>query len=176
MSSNALFGLSILMNFIALAIVTKVYLRPRLRAMPRTEALTALVIPHTFRFLGLSFLIPGVVSPSLSPAFAVPAAYGDLAAAILAGIATLALAARASWAIPMVWVFNVWGTLDLLHAIYQGQIGVGIDPGSLGGAFFIPTVVVPLLLVLHGLIYWQLLRRGNRTTLPLAADRHRGGA
>jgi hypothetical protein len=158
MSSNALFGLSILMNFLALAIVTKVYLWPRLRVMPRTEALIALVIPHTFRFLGLSFLIPGVVSPSLSPAFAIPAAYGDLVAAILAGVATLALAARASWAIPMVWVFNVWGTLDLLHAIYEGQIVVGIDPGSLGAAFYIPTVVVPLLLVLHGLIFWQLLR------------------
>ena len=158
MSSNALFGLSILMNFVALAIVTKVYLLPRLRVTPRTEALTALVIPNTFRFLGLSFLVPGVVSPSLSPAFAIPAAYGDLVAAILAGIATLALAARASWAIPIVWVFNVWGTLDLLHAIYEGQIGVGIDPGSLGAAFYIPTVVVPALLVLHGLIFWLLLR------------------
>ncbi len=159
MSSNALFGLSILMNFLALGIVTKVYLWPRLRVMTRTEALIALVIPNTFRFLGLSFLVPGVVSPSLSPAFAIPAAYGDLVAAILAGVATLALAARASWAIPMVWVFNVWGTLDLLHAIYDGQIGVGIDPGSLGAAFFIPTVVVPVLLVLHGLIFWQLLRQ-----------------
>src|SRR4029450_13330340 len=158
MSSNALFGLSILMNFLALGIVSKIYLWPRLRIMPRTEALIALVIPHTFRFLGLSFLVPGVVSPSLPPALAIPAAYGYLVAAILAGVATLALAARASWATPIVWVFNVWGTLDLLHAIYDGQIGVGIDPGSLGAAFFIPTVVVPLLLVLHGLIFWQLLR------------------
>ncbi len=53
----------------------------------------------------ISFLVPGVVSPSLSPAFAIPAAYGDLVAAILilAGITTLALAAaRTSWAIPIV--------------------------------------------------------------------------
>src|SRR5262244_2173833 len=158
MSSDALFGLSILMSFLAFAIVTKVYIWPRLRVMRRTDALLPLVIPHTFRFLGLSFLVPGVVSPSLSPAFAVPVAYGDLAAAILAGIATLALAARASWAIPVVWLFNVWGTLDLLHAIYQGQIGVGIAPGSLGAAFFIPTVVVPPLLVTHGLMFRLLLR------------------
>jgi hypothetical protein len=166
MSVNAIFGLSILMNILALAIVTKVYLWPRLRVMPRADALVALVIPHTFRFLGLSFLVPGVVSASLSPAFAIPAAYGDLVAAILAGVATLALAARASWAIPMVWVFNVWGTLDLLHAIYQGQIGVGIDAGSLGAAFFIPTVVVPALLVLHGLIFWQLLRSNQPVGSP----------
>jgi len=157
-TTDVLFGLSILMSFFAFGIVTKVYIWPRLRGMRRANALMPLVIPHTFRFVGLSFLVPGVVSPSLSPAFAVPAAYGDLVAAILAGVATLALAARASWSIPMVWVFNVWGALDLLHAIYQGQIGVGIVPGSLGAAFFIPTVVVPPLLLTHALIFWVLLR------------------
>src|SRR5215510_11944758 len=158
MSIDALFGLSILMSFVAFALVTKVFIWPRVRMMRRSDALAPLVIPHTFRFVGLSFLIPGVVSTSLAPAFAVPAAYGDLLAAILAGVATLALADRASWAIPIVWVFNVWGAVDLLHAIYQGQIGVGIAPGSLGAAFFIPTVVVPPLLVTHGLIFWLLLR------------------
>src|SRR5215510_13612206 len=158
MSIDALFGLSILMSFLAFANVTRVYIWPRLRVMQRNDALMPLLIPHTFRFVGLSFLIPGVVSPSLSPGFAIPAAYGDLVAALLAGVATFALTARASWAIPLVWVFNVWGTADLLHAIYQGQLGVGIDPGSLGAAFFIPTVVVTPLLVLHGLIFWLLLR------------------
>jgi hypothetical protein len=69
----------------------------------------------------------------------------------------LALSARASWAIPIVWVFNVWGAADLLNAFYEGLIGVP-DPGSLGAAFFIPTVIVPPLLVTHGLIFWLLLR------------------
>src|SRR5262249_7481910 len=150
--------LSILMSFLAFGIVTKVYIWPRLRIMRRTDALTPLVIPHTFRFVGLSFLIPGVVSSSLSPAFSIPAAYGDLVAAILAGVATLALAARVSWAIPITWVFNVWGTVDLLHAIYQGQIGARIAPGSMGAAFFIPTLVVPPLLVTHALMFRVLLR------------------
>jgi hypothetical protein len=158
MSSDALFGLSILMSFVAFGIATRLYIWPKLRPMRREDALVPLLLPHTFRFVGLSFLIPGVVSPSLSSAFAAPAAYGDLVAAILAIVAILALSARASWAIPMVRVFNVWVTVDLLHAIYQGQIGVRITPGSLGAAFFIPTVVVPPLLVLHGLIFWFLLR------------------
>ena len=158
MSIAALFGLSVLMSFLAFGIVTKLYIWPWLRGMPREDSLLALVVPHTFRFIGLSFLVPGVVSPSLSADFAAPAAYGDLVAAMLAVIATLALQARASWAIAIVWIFNVWGTADLLHAIYQGQIGVGIGPGSLGAAFYIPTVIVPPLLVTHGLIFWLLLR------------------
>jgi hypothetical protein len=166
MDSAALFGLSVLMSFVAFGTVTKLYILPRLRAVRRDDSLVPLLIPHTFRFVGLSFLIPGVVSPSLSPVFAIPAAYGDLIAAILAVVAISGLVARTSWAIPAVWVFNVWGALDLVYAFYQGQFGVRIGPGSLGAAFFIPTVVVPPLLVIHGLIFWLLLRPGDPSHSP----------
>jgi len=158
MTSQAIFGLSVLMSFLAFGIVTTLYIWPRLRVMPRQASLMALVVPHTFRFVGLSFLVPGVVSATLPSAFAMPVAYGDLVAAVLAAIATWALHTRASSAIAWVWLFNVWGFLDLLHAIYAGQIGVGIGPGSLGAAFYIPTLVVPPLLITHGLIFWLLLR------------------
>ena len=158
MGAEASFGLSVLLSFCAFGMVTILYILPCLRVMRREDAITALVVPHAFRFIGLSFLVPGVVSSSLPPAFAMPAAYGDLVAAILALIAALALSIRTFWAISIVWVFNVWGAVDLLLAVYQGQIGIGIGPGSLGAAFFIPTVVVPPLLVTHALIFWLLLR------------------
>jgi hypothetical protein len=158
MKPEILFGLSVLMSFLAFGIVTKLYVLPRVRVMHREEAILPFLVPHTFRFVGLSFLIPGVVSPSLSADFAAPAAYGDLIAAILAIVATFALSARAAWGIAMVWLFNVWGSIDLLNAIYQGAIGVGIGPGSFGAAFYIPTVIVPGLLVTHALIFWLLLR------------------
>jgi hypothetical protein len=158
MTAEALFGLSVLMSFVATGIVIKLYVWPRLRVMGREDALIALAVPHSFRFVGLSFLVPGVVSPSLPSAFAVPVAYGDLVAAILAVVAIWALSARIFLAIAIAWLLNVWGTADLLAAIYQGQIGVRIGPGSLGAAFFIPTVVVPPLLIAHALMFWRLLR------------------
>ena len=158
MSIGALFGLSVAMSFIASGIIAWLFVWPRLKVMSRDDALLPLVVPHTFRFVGLSFLVPGVVSPSLAPAFAAPAAYGDLGAAILAIAAVFSLRYRTRWAIPLVWLFNLWGTIDLLNAIYQGQIGVGIGPGSLGAAFFIPTVIVPVLLITHGLIFRLLLQ------------------
>jgi hypothetical protein len=159
MPTNAVFGLSILMSFVAFGIVTRLYIAPWLAGISREDALIALAVPHAFRFVGLSFLVPGVVSSSLSPAFAVPAAYGDLVAAVLAIIAIWALVARRPLAIAIVWVFNLWGTIDLLYAFFQGAIGARLDPGSLGATFFIPTVVVPPLLVTHGLMFWVLLRR-----------------
>lgn len=146
------------MSFVSSVVFAKLYAWPRLRIIDRDHALLALVAPHMFlRFIGLSFLVPGVVSPSLPAGFAVPAAYGDFVAGILAVAATVALSRRASWAIALVWLFNIWGAADLLFAIFQG-LRVQIDPGALGAAFFIPTAVVPPLLVTHVLIFRLLVR------------------
>ncbi len=148
------------MSFVAFGLVTKLYIWPRLRVLRRDDALLRLVVPHTFRFVGLSFLMPGVVSPALPSAFAAPAAYGDLVSAILAVAAAIALSRRSSSAVMLVWLFNLWGFMDLLLAFYQA-FGVGLDPRMLGAAFFIPTALVPPLLILHGLIFRLLVRPGQ---------------
>jgi len=131
------------------------YLWPVLRDRPRDRALPPLLLLHSFRFIGLAFLVPGVVSPDLPEAYARPAAYGDLVAAVLALLALAGLRSRPG--IVLVWVFNVWGSADLLYAFYQG-LAVGLEPGRLGATYFIPTVVVPLLLITHGLVFRLLLR------------------
>jgi hypothetical protein len=158
MPVNAVLGVEALFSFLAFGVITRLYIWPRVRAMPREDALAALAAPHMFRFVGLTFLVPGVVSPSLPGEFAVPAAYGDLGATVLAIITTMAFAARASWAVPFAWLLNVWGSVDLILAIYQGQIGIGIGPGSLGAAYYIPTLIVPPLLVTHALMFRLLLQ------------------
>ncbi len=157
MNNRELFGLCILMSFAAFSLVTKIYIWPRLRIVGRDDALIALVAPHAFRFVGLSFLVIGVVSPALPAAFAVPAAYGDLVAAALAILASIALSRRVLSAIVLVWLFNIWGTVDLLFAFYQGAL-VRLDASMLGAAFYIPTVLVPPYLIMHGLIFWFLVR------------------
>ena len=159
MNTRIIFGLSALMSFVGSVVFVRYYLWAYLLTMDRRNMLLQLVAPHlVFRFIGLSFLVPGVVSASLPAAFAIPAAYGDLGAGILAIIATVALAKRASWAIATVWVFNVWGAADLLFAVYQGP-RLGIEAGDFGAAFFIPTAIVPPLLVTHALVFKLLLRR-----------------
>jgi hypothetical protein len=154
---QALFGFSVLMSFVAFGLVTQLYIWPRLRILQRDDALLPLVLFHTFRFIGLSFLVPGVVSPSLPVAFAAPAAYGDLIAAILAVAATIALSRHAFLATLLVWLLNLWGTADLLFAFYQGQFGIPVDARMFGAAF-IPTVIVPPLLITHGLMFWLLVQ------------------
>jgi hypothetical protein len=159
MNTRIIFGLSALMSFVGSVVFVRYYLWGPLLAKDRQNALLQLVAPHLFfRFIGLSFLVPGVVSASLPAAFAIPAAYGDLGAGIFAIIATIGLSKRTSWAIAAVWIFNVWGATDLSFAIYQGP-RLQIEAGDFGAAFFIPTAIVPPLLITHALIFKLLLRR-----------------
>jgi hypothetical protein len=146
---------SVAFGLIAWGVVSARYIWPELRHKRREEALRPVLILHSFRFLGLAFLVPGVVSPDLPAAFAQPTAYGDLIAATLA-LLTLLLLPRSAGVV-LAWLFNVWGFADLLNAFYQGN-GAGLLAGQLGAAYFIPTFFVPLLLITHGLAFRILLQ------------------
>src|SRR5262245_28982373 len=83
MSPLALFGSSVALGFVAWGIVTARYFWPALRNQPPADAQRPLLLLHSFRFVGLAFLVSGVVSPDLPLTFARPAAYGDLIARIV---------------------------------------------------------------------------------------------
>ena len=150
----AFFG-SITFSVIAWGIVAARYIWPALRGRQRSEALRPLLILHSFRFLGLAFLVPGVVSPDLPHAFATAAAFGDIVAAALALLSLLSL--ESAPGLLVAWIFNVWGSVDLVNAFYQAN-ATGLSPGQLGTAYFIPTLIVPLLLITHGLMFRVLLQ------------------
>ncbi|MGH9454182.1 MAG: hypothetical protein ACRD2O_09470, partial [Terriglobia bacterium] len=117
MQQQLWFFLSIAFSFIAWGIVAARYIWPELRLRQRAEALQPLLILHSFRFIGLAFLVPGVVSPDLPSTFAHSAAYGDIIAATLALLSLLSL--RRGAGVVIAWVFNLWGSADLLNAFYQ---------------------------------------------------------
>ena len=157
MKPRAVFGLSVLLSLVSSGVAGALLAWPALHTLDSRTALLWLVAPHMFlRFIGLSFLVPGVVSATLPRQWAAPAAIGDFAAGALAVIATAALARGTAWAITATWIFNVVGAVDLLHAFYRGA-RVRLDPGSLGSAFYIVTAIVPPLLVTHALIFAVLV-------------------
>lgn len=157
MSYPALFGTTVAFSFVVWSLIARQYFWPRLRGRGRADAVRPILYLHALRFMGLSFLIPGVVSPNLPLSFARPVAYGDLAAAILALLALATLDSRLST--PALWLFNIVGAVDLLNAFYQGnQIALANAPGIMGAAYFIPTFVVPVLLVTHFLVFRIMLR------------------
>jgi hypothetical protein len=161
------FFVSIAFTFIAWGIVAARYIWPELRLRQRAEALRPLLVLHSFRFIGLAFLVPGVVSPDLPAAFAHSAAYGDIVAAILTLLSLLLLPSAAGVAVA--WIFTLWGSADILNAFYQAN-HAGLLAGQLGATYFLPTFVVPLLLITHGLAFRILLQHQNVSAVQ--EDRH----
>ena len=157
MPSAALFGISVAFGLAAWGAVVWHYIWPTLRERPSPENLKPILLLHGFRFLGLAFVVPGVVSPDLPAAFAQPVAYGDLITAMLALLALATLGTRTGTV--LAWVFNVFGLADLLFAFYWGaRISLPDTQGLLGAGYFILTAYVPLLLITHGLAFRILLR------------------
>lgn len=168
MSSAQVFFTQVAMSVLVYALLALWYVVPSLARLPRNRALMPPLVLHTFRTIGLVFIVPGVVGPRMPAAFATPAAYGDLLAATLALAALLTL--RAGWraGIVLVWLFSLEGTADLLYGIFQGAQVKIWDGYALGSAWYLLTFIVPALLVTHALIFWLLLRpqRTAGTTLP----------
>jgi hypothetical protein len=156
---NLPFVLSVAGAFLTSAVVAAIYVWPAVRAMPRYDALRLLAAFNAFRFLGMNFMVAGFVSSELSSEFASEVGWGDLIAAVLALLSMAALSWRWSIAIPMVWIFNVWGTLDLLNAYYMGATQIQ-NPGLFGAGIYIPALYVPLLLISHVLAFMILVRAG----------------
>lgn len=140
--------------------------RPYLEAGGRNRHITALLAVHLFRYLGLVGLLPGIVdlsSLNVSRSFANQMAYGDLLTGLLAIAAIVAVRRRAPFATPLIWVFSIFGLLDLLN------VGIVVmpplaDPNILGPfGWILFTVYLPALILTHVLII-RLLLVGSRET------------
>lgn len=166
-----LFGISVGFGLAVWGAVAWQYIWPALRERPSPENLKPILLLHGFRFLGLAFIVPGVVSPQLPAAFAQPVAYGDFITATLALLALAALGTRAGTV--ATWIFNIFGTADLLFGFYQGAvISLPATPGLLGAGYFILFAYVPLLFITHALAFRILLRPNviaqSRSSLSIA--------
>jgi hypothetical protein len=153
------FAISILMSFAVWNRINKVYLWPQIKGQEPQKGIQYILFLHCFRFGGLAFLVPGVAGAGLNHAWAAPAAYGDLLAAVLA-LVTLLLTGNKMFR-AFLWIFNIVGFADLLLAFVQGPI-YNIVP-SLGATYFIIVIYVPLLLLTHLTVFKLLLKSKSLT-------------
>ena len=158
-SDNQLhFFISYAVAFLVFSLIGKWYLWPAIKDRAPKIALTPLLLYACLRVNGLMFLMPGLVSRELPRAFAVPTAYGDLTAAVLAVVAILCVRIESVVAVPMVWLFNIEGLLDLIYANIS-TFKDHVDPTFLGVSYYLAVLNVPAMVVVHVLIFAYLLRR-----------------
>ena len=151
--------INLFLSTVTFFLIAQWYVIPVLKRMKKGEALQPLLLLHSFRHIGLMFLAIGAVKYELPTAFSVPAGLGDLTASLLAFLALAFIRLRWSLAMPMVWLFNIEGTLDLFNAVFRGVINDAWN--GMGATFWIPSVIVPALLVTHYIVFLILLRPVN---------------
>jgi hypothetical protein len=162
MSTEPLFGIHLVLGYVAWLLCFGAYILPWLKSLGRVKAQRAIATLHSFRFFGLVFILPGVVGPKLPASFATFAAYGDFATGLLAMLALLTIRIR-----PVFWLFvvafNLVGTTDLVIDYYHAiQAGLPARAGELGAAYAIPILYVPLLMITHCAAFYFLVRSPDR--------------
>jgi hypothetical protein len=170
MSTASIFQIHLVLGYVPWLLWFSVYAWPRLRSMDVVAAHRAIATLHSFRFFGLVFLLPGVVSPELPAGFAVFAAWGDFATGVLAMLALLTIRIR-----PLFWLFviafNLTGTVDLVVDYYDAiQLDLPAHAEWLGATYAIPIIYVPLLMITHITAFYFLVRSQPRAAPGFARD------
>jgi hypothetical protein len=158
MSPQIIFQTHLVLGYVAWLLCFGVYIWPKLKAMEHFEAQRAIATLHSFRFFGLVFIMPGVVSPDLPASFATFAAYWDFATGVLAMLALLSVSIR-----PLFWLavtaFNLVGFVDLIVDYYHAvQVELPARAGELAVTYPIPVIYVPILMITHVTAFYLLLR------------------
>jgi hypothetical protein len=160
-----LFGIQFTFSLAAYALIAWWYVSPRLSRIPRELALVPLVWVHVFRIVGGTILAPGAVDASVPADFRTMIGYGDMATAVLAVLALIALRLRWRGAIALVWICIAVGLLDTVNAIIE-SMRYSVFTYALGVNWVIVTMYVPALLVSTVLIVIQLRRSPAGRTAP----------
>lgn len=158
MSPQAIFQTHLVLGYVACLLCFGTYILPRLKLMDSFNAQRVIATIHSFRFLGLVFILPGVVGPNFPTSFATFAAFGDLATGTLAILALLTVRQR-----PLFWSFvvaySLVGATDILVDYYHAiRLGLPYVAGQLGAAYFIPIIYVPILMITHVVAFYWLVR------------------
>ncbi len=156
METTEIFLLQFVLTLTVFSLLARWYAVPWLATKPLQVALGILIIPHAFRHVGMTFLTPAVVADTMPAGFAAAAGYGDLASGILAIFALIALRRNLALAIGLVWIFNIVGSSDLINALRQAEA-----VPHFAAAWYIPTFLVPLLIVTHVMIFVRLLKHSR---------------
>jgi hypothetical protein len=156
MNSVTIFWMQLVSSAFVFGVVAVWYAWPSLTKLSRNSALISLLFVHVPRYVGITLLVAGMVDPQLPREFLSSAAYGDLLEAALALASIFVLRSNWRFAIPLVWVTNTWGFVDLLNGV-RGVLQLNVPSFNLATFWYVYTFYAPLVIVSHLMIFWILI-------------------
>ena len=135
---------------------------PKLNQLPKKTVLILLVIPQMFRYIGVSVAAsPVVTSKEIPIELAQHIAIGDWVTAVCAITAFIFLRIHSRLAIASVWALNLVGFADQIMTMTRAtKAGLA---NYMDAAWYIPTVILPLMTTSHILIFYFLLKKEKTT-------------
>jgi hypothetical protein len=154
--SDRILTLNLIGTTVVFYVAARIYVLPHLGRLNPRPVLIPILLLHSLRHLGLMFLTRGATYPGLPLQFAYPAAFGDLLTAMLAFVSVPFVLRESVYGRPLIWIFNIFGTLDLLAAITLATLYKA--PPFMGASYWIPAFWVPSLLVTHYITFLVLTK------------------
>lgn len=142
--------------------VAMIILVPGVAAWLRDLDLRVILSFHLVRFVGAFFL--WLASQGRLPdSFARPAGIGDIITAVWAAGLLVTGNAKPGKAL-LVW--NLFGAVDILFVVFNAVRGIMTDPASFTEFYhlplgLLPTFIVPVIIVSHGVVFLRLRRLGD---------------
>ena len=164
MDNFTIINLQALTGTVAIILGFKYWIQPRISNLNIQDALLPFVFLNTFRYLGLSFMAKEQFYDGFPTDFLTTVGLLDFTTATLAIIAVIALKNKWSFAIPIVWIFNIIGFGDLITA-FPKFFGLKLYDQNLGFIWlmFITyglTTFLSHIYIFYGLI--KNLKRNNK--------------
>lgn len=157
MNIVTIFWLQLVCSLVVFGVVAVWYVAPNLTKISLGSALTLLLFVHVPRYVGMTLLVPSMVDPKVPMTFLFNAAYGDFVEAVFALICIFLLRKNLRVAIPLIWITNTWGFLDLLNGV-RGVVTLDIPQYNIATFWYVYTYYAPLVGVAHVMIYWALVK------------------
>jgi len=143
-------------SFVAFITIAVWYVAPWMRERPLAVALAVPLWVQAFRYVALQIFSAQQFGFRISDAAANEIAWGDVAGAVLALVALWLLRRGSRAAIPVVWVFVVESTVDLLNATVMG-IRERAQETAFAATWLILNIYTVMLWVTLALIIWRLV-------------------
>lgn len=130
------------------------------RVLERLPLAAAIAVHVPRALVGAAFLV-AAAHGRLPRAFALPAGYGD----ILAGLGALGALALLPTRPRLVRAWNLLALVDIVLVVASAQRFIVFGGADAARPFFafpfpmLPTFLVPLVLISHGIVAWRLRRR-----------------
>ena len=156
MEPAQVFGAQFFGSLVLWWIVVSLWIGPAVRDWSDTDRLALWTTPLVLRYLGLGLLVPQL-APGLDADFSRNTAIGDAATSVLAVVAVVGLRRGFAPARAFAFAAHLVGSIDLCIALPHAVL-VGAAT-HLHGQWFVPAVIVPLMIHAHVMGWRTLLRR-----------------